>query len=167
MPEPIELNVLTVTGGLQGPRVCIAIASDWTIGQVKAALSEKGCGPAAEIALILNGALPTDATLIVDLENPSGLMAATRMAPAAGQGLTVAESVGIETLQKERVEAPTHETASTMESSIQIRAEFAQATDMHVIFTPGKLGIIYEGNRLTEVRHCSNAQLPTYMAYYV
>ena len=175
MPEPIELNVLTITGGQQGTRVRVALASDCTIGQVKAALSERGCGPAAEITLILNSASPTDATLIVDLDNPSGLMAVTPMQPTAGQGLTVAEDEGIEEaggvycpsiegLQKERLEASTHETAHTVESNRQIRAESAQTKDVQVMFAPGKLGIIYEGNRLTQVRHCSNAQ---HVVYYV
>ena len=50
--------------------------------------------------------------------------------------------------------------------------DFSTVADVHdgdlvMTFTPGKLGIIYEGNRLTEVRHCSNAQLPARMAYYV
>ena len=96
MPEPVELNVQTVTGGQQGPRVCIALASDWTIGQLKAALSAKGCGPAARISLMSNGAFPTNATLVADLANPASLIASTPVAPKAEQGLTIVERGRVE-----------------------------------------------------------------------
>ena len=93
MGSTIELNVQTVTAGQMGPIVRLKAFRGWTIGHAKAALEERGCGPAAQIKLIQQGSTPANDTLLTDLDNPAGIIAATPMAPTKDSSTPVDDSV--------------------------------------------------------------------------
>ena len=77
----MQVELQTVSAGQMGPKVQMKPSAGWTIGHVKRTLAERGCGAAADIQLIQAGACLADATLLCDLENPNGMIAATSKAP--------------------------------------------------------------------------------------
>ena len=100
-----ELHVQTVTAGQMGPKVLLKAFHGWTIGDAKAALEERGCGPAAEIELVQQGSRLANDTLLTDLDNPAGMIAATPMAPTKDSSMPIDDSVIKRNLQALRGQA--------------------------------------------------------------